>query len=172
MLRPYLAGLTVLGEHSRTRGGCARACGQRPIAAGAGFLDGFQRFGCGHHRRGFLTFPGAAGSESYGDGCGADIVGHFRNDDDVVFAKREKRIVDASTEFFDRPAHRFDTVLGIRNEPRPGFRRVAHLTEVMWHGFLLNLRRSWRGQWPRKKNWLGNWGTMLLKRNEFKEKQK
>src|SRR6266403_2147523 len=170
MLRPYLAGVTVLGEHSRTRGGCARARGQRPIAAGAGFLDRFQRFCGGHQRRGFLAFHGAAGGERYGDGRGTDIVGHFRNDDDVVFAEREKRIVNASAEFFDRSAHSFDTVLGIRNEPGPGFRRVADLTEVMWHGFLLNLRGSWRGQWPRKRNWLGNWGTMLLKRNEFKGK--
>ena len=154
----------------RPRGGRARTHGQRSIAGCAGLLDGFQRFGGGHQRRGLLTFHGAAGCERYGDGCGADIIGHFRNDDDVVFAEREKCIVDASAEFFDWPAHRFDTVLGIRNEPGPGLRRVAHLTEVMWHGFLLNLRGSWRSQWPRKRNWLGNWGTMLLKRNEFKEK--
>src|SRR5258706_16277006 len=172
MLRPYLAGLTVLGEHSRTRGGCAGARGQRPIAAGAGLLDGFQRFGGRHQGRGLLVFHGAAGCERYGDGCGADIIGHFCNDDDVVFAEREKRMVDAPAEFFDRPAHSFDTVLGICNEPRPGFGRVAHLTEVMWHGFLLNLRGSWRGQWPRKRKLAGNWGTMLLKRNEFKKKQK
>src|SRR5882762_6016059 len=167
---PLLGRINVLGEHSRTRGGRARARGQRPIAAGAGFLDGFQRFGGGHQRGGLLAFHGAAGGERYGDGRGADIIGHFRNDDDVVFAKREKRIVDASAEFFDRSAHCFDAVLGISNEPGPGFRRVAHWTEVMWHGFLLNLRGSWRGQWPRKRNWLGNWGTMRLKRNEFKEK--
>src|SRR5882762_9515090 len=172
MLRPYLAGVTKLGERSRTRGSGARARGQRPIAAGPGLLDGFQRFGGGHQGCGLFAFHGAAGGERYGDGRGADIVGHFRNNDDVVFAEREKRIVDAPAEFFDRSAHSFDTVLGIGNEPRPGFRRVAHLTEVMWHGFLLNLRGSWRGQWPRKRKLAGNWGTMLLKRNEFKEKQK
>src|SRR5713101_6171213 len=33
--------------------------------------------------------------------------------------------------------HRFDAFLGIGNEARPSFRRVAHLTEIMRHGILL-----------------------------------
>src|SRR6266852_310027 len=145
MLRPYLAGLT-LDEDLRTRGGSTCAGGQRSIAGCAGFLDGFERFGGGHQWRGLLAFHRAASRECYGDGCGADVIRHFGDDDNVVFAEREKCIVDAPTEFFDRPAHSFDAVLGISNEPRPGFGRVAHLTEVMWHGFLLHLRASWRGQ--------------------------
>src|SRR6266404_6038062 len=156
----------------RPRGGRARTHGQRSIAAGAGLLDGFQRFGGGHQRRGLLTFHGAAGGERDGDGCGADIIGHFRNDDDVVLTKCEKRIVDAPAEFFDRSAHSFDTVLGIGNEPRPGFWRVAHLTEVMWHGFLLSLRGSWRGQSPRKRKLAGELGNYAPEKKRVQGKTK
>src|SRR6266849_3087862 len=145
MLRPYLAGLT-LDEDLRTRGSGARARGQGSIAAGAGFLDGFERFGSGHQWSGLLVFHGAAGSERDGDGGSANVIRHFGDDDNVVFAEREKRVVNAPAEFFNRSAHSFNAVLGMSNEPRPSFRRVAHLTEVMWHGFLLNLRGFWRGQ--------------------------
>jgi len=80
-------------------------------------------------------------------------------------------LVDASAEFFDRPAHSFDTVLGIGNEPRPGFRRVAHLTEVCGMVSSSTLRGSWRGQWPRKRKLAGDWGNYAPEKNEFRKQK-
>src|SRR3984893_5258875 len=133
MLRPYSAGLTTLGEDSRTRGGGTGAGGQRPVAGRAGLLDGFESLRAGHQRCGSLALDRAAGGKRDGDGRRPDVIRHFGDDHNVEFAKGEKRVVDTPAKLFDWRTHGFDAVLWMGNEPRPSFRRVAHLTEVMRH---------------------------------------
>jgi hypothetical protein len=81
--------------------------------------------------------------------------------------------VNAPAEFLDRPAHSFDAVVGIGNEARPSFRRVAHLTEIMRHGFLLVLRGILaRPGKPRKVKLAGELGNYAPEKKRVQEKMK
>ena len=95
------------------RGSRSRVCGDRAIAASAGFAQGFDGLSGGEKRCGLDVSHGTASGESDGDGRGGDVVWKFSDGQDVEGAESEERGMDFAAKLFDGRAHRFQAVLGI-----------------------------------------------------------
>ena len=108
-------------------------CGDRAVAASAGFAQGFDGLSGGEKKCGLDVSHGTASGESDGDGRGGDVVWKFSDGQDVEGAESEERGMDLAAKLFDGRAHRFQAVLGILHQARPSFLGVADLMAEVGH---------------------------------------
>src|SRR5260370_27851846 len=88
---------------------------------------------CGHERGGLETPQGAASRKRQGNRRRGYVVRHLRDNNGVVLAEREVRVLDLSTEFFDGATYGLEAVLRIGDKPCDGFRGVTDLMKEKRH---------------------------------------
>src|SRR5581483_9179747 len=85
-------------------------------------------------------FACASTCECHGNGRGADVVGHLRDQYDVVISEGEPGVLDLAAELFDGGSYCLDSVLWLLDESFPAFTGIRNLKQVIRHTLLLGRR--------------------------------
>lgn len=107
--------------------------GDWPIRIRAGLLYGLERLGGAEKSGGMNAGHFAASGKTNGNIGRGNIVGKFRDDQDIVRIHGEKSGVDGTAQSFDGRTYGFKAVFGVFQDAGPGGGSEANLVTEVGH---------------------------------------